>query len=251
MERYGLESTHLSAKNLEALCERRGGGREGGVGGGWGIYSETGKVDNPLDLELNTKGLEDGNVQLPSPDPTEAEGGAMKEKEVVLGMKRKPVEDSRVVKRRNLVAQGRFGNSARHGDGKGIERLDIRIEDPYPYPSTSKPLFGEIQSQPNEDDDTIIDTKAKKRKGRRSTTDLELAHSAPVDGVDDVEENNEWRPDIRLIFQGQHVFAGIRELAELGIVDGERMPGWMTGEEGVSVGVVRDGRIKSGRGAGL
>ena len=35
----------------------------------------------------------------------------------------------------------------------------------------------------------------------------------------------------------------MRELVEAGAVDGERMGGWMTGEEGVSVGVVRGGRL--------
>jgi central kinetochore subunit Mis15/CHL4 len=43
----------------------------------------------------------------------------------------------------------------------------------------------------------------------------------------------------------------VRELVERGIIDGERMPGWMTGEEGISVGVVKDGRIQGFKGSGI
>jgi central kinetochore subunit Mis15/CHL4 len=59
------------------------------------------------------------------------------------------------------------------------------------------------------------------------------------------EGENMFKPNIRLGFQGSHVFAGIRKLVESGIIEGESMAGWMTGEAGVSVGTVRDGRIES------
>lgn len=59
------------------------------------------------------------------------------------------------------------------------------------------------------------------------------------------EDKDNFTPNIRLSFQGSHVFAGIRKLAESGIIDGEAMAGWMTGEAGVSVGTVRDGRIEA------
>ncbi|KAE9979484.1 hypothetical protein EG328_003374 [Venturia inaequalis] len=62
-------------------------------------------------------------------------------------------------------------------------------------------------------------------------------------GAED-EHGDTFTPNIRLSFQGSHVFAGIRKMVEAGIVDGEAMPGWMTGEAGVSVGTVRDGRIE-------
>ena len=62
---------------------------------------------------------------------------------------------------------------------------------------------------------------------------------------------SDWRPRVRLTFHGPHVFAGLRQLAEAGIVDAERMPGWMTGEEGVTIGAVRDGRIRGHKGSGL
>ena len=55
---------------------------------------------------------------------------------------------------------------------------------------------------------------------------------------------------MKLTFQGTHVFAGLRKLAELGIVDAARMPSWMTGEMGVSFGVVRKGEMVGGGEAG-
>ncbi|KAJ5875704.1 uncharacterized protein N7473_013051 [Penicillium subrubescens] len=53
-------------------------------------------------------------------------------------------------------------------------------------------------------------------------------------------------PTISLTFTGSDVIGGIRKLAELGVIDPERMPSWMTGEEAVSMAVVRGGkRMKS------
>lgn len=69
--------------------------------------------------------------------------------------------------------------------------------------------------------------------------------------MNEPENPSQWRPTVQITFQGNHVFAGIRQLVEAGIVDGERMPGWMTGEDGVTVGVVRHGRIRGNKGSGL
>ncbi|KAJ5474679.1 hypothetical protein N7475_004245 [Penicillium sp. IBT 31633x] len=80
---------------------------------------------------------------------------------------------------------------------------------------------------------------------------------APLDRLDirlldPPDSNNDHDPDaddsvstvpaVSLTFAGSDVIGGIRKLAELGIVDPERMPSWMTGEEGVSVATVRKGR---------
>lgn len=240
-ERYKLESTVFSARNLEALCEKRGGGRTNSAGGGWGTYAET-KGDNPLDI----------NAQLPSPELTVDEGDdeeAVGEKgKQPTSLKRKRNEDETLVKRRKLIAKGRFGNTAKPNDGKGIERVDIRLEDPYPSTSAEIPLVGELVPGDDEDEEPIP-AGARRRKGRRSTISLELDRTEGEGGGE--AGGGEWRPDVRVTFQGQHIFAGIRELVEAGIIDGERMPGWMTGEEGVSVGVVRDGRIKGWKGSGI
>lgn len=77
--------------------------------------------------------------------------------------------------------------------------------------------------------------------------------SAPLDRLDvkvldkvDRDDDNDGddntttaQSTISLTFAGSDVFAGIRKLADLGVVDPERMPSWMTGEEAVSVAVVQ------------
>jgi central kinetochore subunit Mis15/CHL4 len=233
-DRFKLEGTSLSVKNLDALVERRGGGRTNATGGGWSVYAEDKKKesDNPLNVQLLTPEL-----SILEEDGEEDKDSASKKS----GMKRKRVEDEFVVKRRKLVAKGRFGNSAKADDGKGIERLDIRLEDLFPAVSASP----DEEIEPVEAGDRARNTQ--KQKGRRSTITLEL------DRTNDEDElaGDGWRPDIRVTFHGQHVFAGIRELVETGIVDGEKMPGWLTGEEGVSVGVVKDGRIRGNKGSGV
>lgn len=232
-ERYGLEKTGLSARNLAALCERRGGGRGNAAGGGWGVYIGEGEKDEGRDNPLQIAGR--GLLTPESIDDEDGKREENKTEEGERGMKRKREDDPAVVKRRKGIAQGRFGNSARRDDGKGIERLDIRLEDPFPDVN----LFAEIDlpsEQPGK----------KKRRGRRSAVDSELDRGEGED-----ENADGWRPDVRVTFQGPHVFAGIRELVEAGVMDGERMPGWMTGEEGVSIGVVREGRIKGWKGSGV
>ena len=85
----------------------------------------------------------------------------------------------------------------------------------------------------------ITDSFDRRSKPRRTQDEEGLFVEA------DAEEGESWKPDVKISFQGSHVFAGLRMLVEKGVLDGERMPGWMTGEAGVSVGIVKDGRIES------
>ncbi|KAK4120018.1 CHL4-domain-containing protein [Parathielavia appendiculata] len=196
-QRFTLQSTNLVTRNLAELVQRRGGGRTNSAGGGWSIYAdESGKKrETPLDL------------LLPSPPLSGKEGDEVNNGD---GGKRRAAsglagggeeEEERAAKRARLVALARFGGTAVMGDGKGVERVDVVVEDTFP-------------AQQNEPAQT-------------------------------------WRPHVRLTFHGPHVFAGIRQLVECGIIDGERMPGWMTGEEGVTIGTVRNGRIRGHKGSGL
>ncbi|BCR85098.1 CENP-N/CHL4 family protein [Aspergillus chevalieri] len=115
----------------------------------------------------------------------------------------------------------------------------------------------EKESKRTEDEDTKnTDTHApKKRKlavhsrfgtsGSRSSAPLDRFDIRLLDspnGRDDQEPSEDSQPTLSLSFAGNDVISGIRKLAELGIVDAERMPSWMTGEEGVSVAVVHQGR---------
>lgn len=96
---------------------------------------------------------------------------------------------------------------------------------------------------------------AKKRKlavDSRFGTSSSLS-SAPLDRFDvrlldpprnhgDHIQQESTQPSVALTFSGSDVISGIRKLAELGIVDANRMPSWMTGEEGLSVAAVHRGR---------
>lgn len=202
-QRYALASTNLSARNLEALIERRGAGRTNSAGGGWSLYAGENKKDSPLNIIPD--------AYLPTPEAStgeeEEEGVALRKTTLERGLKRAIEDDAANVKRRKRIAEGRFGSSAKSDDGKGIERVEVRIDDRY----------------------------------SGSANDAEENDDADLD----------FKPNVRVIFHGAHVFAGIRELVETGVIDGTKMPGWMTGEEGVSIGAVQDGRIRGFKGSGV
>jgi central kinetochore subunit Mis15/CHL4 len=56
--------------------------------------------------------------------------------------------------------------------------------------------------------------------------------------------------DFNLTITGNDVFAGLRQLAELGSVDMDKIPSWMTGEEGASLITVRGGVVVDGKAGG-
>ncbi|KAK6955688.1 hypothetical protein Daesc_003331 [Daldinia eschscholtzii] len=249
-ERYTLKGTNLTTKNISTMLAVKGAGRTNAAGGGWSIYAGTGtsdlKTDSPLQTLLPTPPLSDAsNTDTDKPDTDSRK-------------RRRPtsdptdVEDEKQAKQARLAAQARFGNSAKVDDGKGIERLDVLIEDPFPT---------DVANFSDEDESEVQDRAAllsrNSSKGRRSTLNL----STMLDNQENVDDNRAgrsgerdrkgWAPQVRVSFHGSHVFAGIRQLVEAGIIDGEKMPGWMTGEEGVTIGAVRNGRIKGFKGSGL
>jgi central kinetochore subunit Mis15/CHL4 len=148
--------------------------------------------------------------------------------------------EERAVKRARLVARARFGETAVVGDGMGVERVDVVVEDKFPD------VGGVDRGEDGGD--------RAGRGGGRSRVGRDFDGAADDEEDDDAVQDEAaqgWRPYVRLTFHGSHVFAGIRQLVECGIVDGERMPGWMTGEEGVTIGAVRNGRIRGHKGSGL
>ncbi|KAI6084210.1 CHL4-domain-containing protein [Hypoxylon rubiginosum] len=259
-ERYTLKGTSLSTKNLGAMLAVKGAGRTNAAGGGWSVYAGTEtadlKADNPLQTLLPTPPLSDAS----SANNDEVEEGGDASSSSSRKRKRKPADpdaadDEKQVKRARAAAQARFGDAARVDDGKGVERLDVALEDPFP---TAVPA-------PDNDDDYDVrrgtdagEPPRRKSKGRKSILDLSLSQDDLEDisrerrrDRPDKEGEETWAPRVRLSFHGSHVFAGLRQLVEAGIVDGERMPGWMTGEEGVTAGAVRHGRIRGFRGSGI
>ncbi len=56
-------------------------------------------------------------------------------------------------------------------------------------------------------------------------------------------DDSSFSPSLTMRLEGTNVFHGIYEGIVDGWIDGERIPGWLTGEEGCSEGKIRDGRI--------
>ncbi|KAL2020784.1 hypothetical protein VTK56DRAFT_7982 [Thermocarpiscus australiensis] len=263
--RFALRATALATRNLAELVARRGAGRTNFAGGGWSVYAEEeakgkgkkgegkkgegkkGAVESPLDTVLPSPPLSSSGE-----GEGEGEGGVVRSR----SRSRSPASrrEQRVAKRARLVAKARFGETARVGDGKGVERVDVVIEDAFPEVTGEGDDGGEEDQEDSEGQRAGVSA----RGGRKSQVDADLQRAVEDDSdEDDVDRQRQdepaqrWRPYVRLTFHGSHVFAGIRQLVECGIIDGERMPGWMTGEEGVTIGAVRNGRIRGHKGSGL
>ena len=110
-------------------------------------------------------------------------------------------------------------------------------------------------ANPESNDTTYASKKRKLAVHSRFGTSGSLS-SAPLDRLDvrlldspsdssssrNAQAPEPSQPTISLTFSGSDVFSGIRKLAELGIVNPDHMPSWMTGEEGVSMAVVHKGK---------
>ncbi|KAH0534142.1 hypothetical protein FGG08_007268 [Glutinoglossum americanum] len=238
-EHYTLKSTSLSTCTLQALLFLRGPGRGNAAAGGWSIFVEESVECSPLEFST----FKQVSVKWGQEFYEDEDGEVRRVEED---------EDGRPIKkRRTQIAKGRFGNSGIESDGRGIELLNIRMEDPFTgIPGTdSLPI--------NLDEDSPDGTPERQKGERENAQDTSrlpikwdsLFGSSAEDQDPSVFQT--WRPDIRLAFHGTHIFAGVRNLVDLGVVDGERMPGWMTGEAGVSTGTVRNGVIRGHKGSGV
>ncbi|KAF4988490.1 hypothetical protein FGRMN_9741 [Fusarium graminum] len=230
-ERYTLKSGNLSSKNLDALLETKGSGRTNAAGGGWSIYSNESTKVSPLDIVLPTPPLSResslSNLNLKRGAPM--------------------AESQRAAKKARLTARARFGDSGLVTDGKGVEKVDIVIQDP--FPSTIANSSG-TENEETEQNDAAMGGK-NRRKSKITAVIQEANVTAEEDVGNDTTSSDRWTPAVKVTFSGSHVWAGVRQLVEAGIVDGERMPGWMTGEEGVTTGLVRHGRIRGHKGSGI
>ncbi|KAI1750602.1 centromere protein Chl4/mis15/CENP-N [Xylaria castorea] len=283
-ERYTLKSVNLQTKNLDAMLSLRGSGRGNAAAGGWDVYAgdknADARTDSPLNSLLPTPPLSDDAAE-----EDDGRAATMGNRETTTTQKRtldpEVADEGKRRKRARLVAQARFGENMKMDDGKGIERVDVLIEDPFPIPATD--VEGDGNGQEGMDAEETQEPRSRRPKGRRSGIDASLLEAAEDDEDEDPEQHRQggdqgtnavrdnqthttgrqarqgdrdrekwaWRPNVRISLHGPHVFAGIRQLIEAGFIDGERMPGWMTGEEGVTMGAVRNGRIKGFRGSGL
>ncbi|MCJ1405677.1 hypothetical protein MMC11_008906, partial [Xylographa trunciseda] len=237
-ERYSLKPTSLSARSLAALVSMRG--ESGGLGtsGGWSVFAD-GTVEpsplkayafSPTDLDR----IDEDKENMPFQN-AQRRADFDTEPSLLVNDDSEPIQ-----KRRRLVAKARFGNDSLGIESKGLERFEVRLDN-----SCSR-IEEHHADEPAQEAVPVAGSKR-----RRSA--LSLVEESLETIVDDEADNisSEWKPSVRLTFSGSNVFAGLRKLVEAGAINGERMPGWMTGENKVSVGIVRDGRIRSSKGSGI
>ena len=229
-ERYRLEATPLSAKSLSALSATCDTEHDTTAHGGWSIFATGAAEGSPLHFLGANADRRDRWALKVFPEGKDSSAQTKR-------TARSSSNDDHLNKRRRLIAQARFGTSALETDGKGAQVLEIQIQDShfwkFDHRNESSAPIEQVHS-PACDAST-----QRSRSILHPEAALERSHS--------VDKNNEpvsyWTPKVQLRFHGSHVFAGIRKLVEAGAIDGKEMPGWMTGEDGVSVGVVREGRI--------
>ncbi|OJJ03759.1 hypothetical protein ASPVEDRAFT_134348 [Aspergillus versicolor CBS 583.65] len=206
-QRYTLKPTSLTAKSLQALISLRGPGRSTNANGAFSIFADAVLEGSPLDPRPS-------NTVPPEEHQKQSLPAAKFDQE-----------------KENSVLDGNADHDA----------------DPS-HPAKPNPLrrARDIDADPRA---------SKKRKlavqSRFGTAGTAMS-SAPLDRLDarlldppndEDEDRDAARPTLSLTFTGTDVVSGIRQLAELGIVNAERMPSWMTGEEAVSVAIVRKGRV--------
>ncbi|RMZ69460.1 chl4 family chromosome segregation [Pyrenophora seminiperda CCB06] len=231
--RYQLTNTNFTTKSLDALLTYRGPGKSNAAAGGWSIFQDHSFSQNALDFITTQKG--DGQDKAPGDKsnangPTKAGPGRLK----------RPLDgkETSEAKRRKEIAAGRFGTSAQPEDGHGLERFEVRIDDSFPSTSDGN----SITQVDGETSNLNVQAANLTRRGRPSLLDR------TAEDLEEIENDEGWVPNVRITFQGTHVFAGVRQLVEEGIIDGEKMPGWLTGEAGVTIGAVKEGRIRSKEG---
>ncbi|KAH9881420.1 hypothetical protein IAQ61_000145 [Plenodomus lingam] len=227
--RYQLTTTNFTTKSLDALLTYRGSGKSNAATGGWSIFQDHSFSQNALDFITTQKANEKEKNATSKSATHDTKPGP--------GRAKRPLDDkeSSEAKRRKEVAAGRFGNSGKPNDGQGLERVEVRIDDPFPSALNNK-SFAHIDGNTSNQD---AQTSNRSRRGRPSLLDR------TAEDLEEIQNEEGWVPSVRVTFQGTHVFAGIRQLVEEGIVDGEKMPGWMTGEAGVTIGSIREGRIRT------
>ncbi|MCJ1233976.1 hypothetical protein MMC14_001934 [Varicellaria rhodocarpa] len=242
--RYALKPTSLSARSLNALVSMRGSGR-GSTHGGWSVFAEGSVEESPLVATCSNFGTwkhltGDKENMLPLIESHGIKPQDMRNSRIVY-----PAEEPSP-KRRKMISNGRFGHSNVSEDDCGVERLEIRIEDSFTLNSGKE----SPESATDEYEATALSERRPSRRGRRPIIPLAVeSDHTDEDGQDD--HSRRWTPKIHLTFHGSHVFAGIRKLVESGAVVGDKMPGWMSGEDGVNIGVVRDRKIRGCKGSGL
>jgi central kinetochore subunit Mis15/CHL4 len=249
--RYALESTSLTARSLSTMLALRGNRGTNAANGIYTIFAK-GAVDNsPIDAEKTSfaqkilqacDGREDkgdgtnvSELSIRINEPTEKRT-ALVEKSTNLPRPRIPqCEEDKI--NLKVAAAARFGitedlrakRETTEPEPSGLDRLQIRLDEDLFSPN-AKSSPASVVNIVQHDVDPF---------NQSSTADQTLG-SQPRQGS----------ARMTLTFQGSNIVLGIRKLVESGAIGVEKLPAWMTGEEGISGGTVRDGVVIHGKGSG-
>ncbi len=209
--RYTLKPTSLTAKSLSALISLRGPGRSTNANGAFSIFADAVLEGSPLDPRpSNTVSPEEHQKQsLPA-----AKLDQEKENNVL------DADPSSHATKPNPLRRARDIDA----DPRASKKRKLTVQTRFGTAGTT------MSSAPLDRlDARLLDPPTNQNYGDNDD--------------DDGGDRDASHPTVSLTFTGTDVVSGIRKLAELGIVNAERMPSWMTGEEAVSVAIVRKGRV--------
>lgn len=241
--RYSLESTSLTARSLSAMLTLRGNNGSNAANGAYTVFSRGVVDDSPISTEhmhFAQKIVGPGEGKHGTSDNLSLSQLSLKHREqkdntsnVLVSKSEKDLES------RKIATAARFGMTGFPQttiDGTepescvmkdDLDRLQIRLDedlssratDPSNEVNARQNLFESLDQSPSEQSDSGI---------------LPCQATASM----------------TLTFQGGHVLLGIRKLVEDGLIDLDKLPAWMTGEEAVSGGTVRRGTVVRGKGGG-
>jgi central kinetochore subunit Mis15/CHL4 len=201
--RFALKSTSLTAKSLHSLVSLRGPGRTNEANGAFSIFADAVAEGAPIDPRLPKTVSLDGYQLADLTGPGKENGSHSDEKPIELPDPRKRPQST--------VQQGSRSETV---DSK---RRKLAVARRFGTSGTDNSAF-------------VLDR-----------LDIRLLDRPAGDSSDN--PLNPEQPTLSLTFHGTDVIGGLRRLAETGIIDPTRMPSWMTGEDGVSRGAVRNGKI--------
>jgi central kinetochore subunit Mis15/CHL4 len=248
--RYALESTSLTARSLSTMLALRGNSGTNAANGIYTIFAK-GAVDNsPIDAEKASfaqkilqacGGKEDkgestnvSDPPLPINEPAEKRTALVERSSNVPRPRIPKCEKDKI--NLKIAAAARFGitensqvkRETSEPEPGGLDRLQIRLDEDLFSPK-AKSVPATVDKIVRHDIDPF---------DQSSTADQTLG-SQPRQGS----------ARMTLTFQGSNIVLGIRKLVESGVIGVEKLPAWMTGEEGISGGTVRGGVVVHGKGS--
>lgn len=173
--------------------------------------------------------------------------------EMALSSKRKPVQFSYTnLTVRNIETMVKRRGASRHPSALGAWRIyadnEVDTSPIDPQEKVENHLNNNLDTSASDDvlekRKHLIDVRfGKNSDGIEDVLDR-LAFRLQEICLDDDGKQSTFRPSVTLVFEGGDVLGGLRELCEKAIADVERIPSWLTGEDGVTEGVIYDGLLQ-------